>query len=181
MPLSPTGALLLVGAGVGLVVVVRAAWVWGRRYHAPVGFFGVLALATAAWMIVATGVVIGALHISAIIIPSFAIFAVVMLGRRLVPLLGGFVGKRELLRAHTEIGDLARRSDQLTRTEFEALRRKIVQLKRYRNPETAAFVDAAQSMWLDWADQQPVDPEELEARRQHVLALGDELFLGGDA
>jgi hypothetical protein len=43
------------------------------------------------------------------------------------------------------------------------------------------LIDAAQSMLLDWADGRPDEADARETRRQHVLALGDELFMADEA
>jgi hypothetical protein len=94
--------------------------------------------------------------------------------------LGGPVGTSDLLRAYTEIGEAVMRPN-LTRVELDELRRKIADLRRYRNPKSAEFIDAAQSMLIDWADGRLKDLDAREARRQHVLKLGDDLFLGDDA
>lgn len=180
MPLSPTAGVLLVGAGVGMAIVLRETWVSARRHHAPAAFFALMVGATAVWVAVAAGALAGVLPGGAVTVPSVAILLLAVFGHRLIPKLGGPVGTSDLLRAYTEIGELVMRAD-LTPSEADGLRRRITRLRRYRNPKTARFIDAAQSMLLDWADGLINDPDEREARRQQVLSLGDEVFLGDDA
>jgi hypothetical protein len=179
MPLSPTAGALLVGAGVALAIVLREMWFRARRHDAPPAIFGLMVGGTAVWVAVAAGALMGALPVGAVTLPTVAILLFAVLGHLLIPMLGGPVGTSDLLRAYTEIGALVMRPD-LTPSEVDGLRRKITRLRRYRNPKTAKFIDAAQSMLLDWADGRLSDPDEREARRQPVLSLGDEVFLGDD-
>lgn len=181
MPPIDFGTIAFVIAGVLLAVTFGQVWAWASRVHAPTAFYVVLSLAYGIWVAVAAAVVAGWIPRELVLVPSVICLALPVAGRRLIALMGGTVGVADLLREWSAIAADVRRSDTLTEPEMAALRKKVLRLGRYRSPLTATFIDAAQEMLLDWADGRPVTPELHEERRQHVLALGDEIFVAENA
>lgn len=175
--MSPFGWVLLVIVGAGLALVLREVWLRARRDEAPPAFFALILTGAAVWAMVAAGVVSEALPATAVVAVSIAILAFAAWGHRLIPALGSRVGAADLLRAYSEIAVVVRRPD-VTEAELGDLRRKAERLGRFRNRRTERFIDAAQALLGDWADGRLTDAGEREARRQHLLELGDELFLG---
>jgi hypothetical protein len=179
--MSAPGWILLIFTGLVVATVLRQIWVWARRYQAPRAFFVLVMAVALTWGIAAVGFSIGALPSGGIAIPTVLIITSPIFAHRLIGFLGGTVGTSDLLRSYHEIAALVRRFDSLTGPEIGALRRKVIRLNRFRNATTAEFIDAAQAMLLDLADKRPFEPQGQEARRQHVLALGDKLFARDDA
>jgi hypothetical protein len=172
--------ILLLGYGIAIAI----GWWWLtsdilpslRRASAPASVLRIEVIAFSAFSVVAVGAVVGWVPF---FLPTVALVVPLIVGlgaSKLIGLAGGPVDADSLRRVYYEILDTARRPD-LSEAEFQALRRRVESLNRYRNPETDSFITLTQEELRDWGTGRPVSAEEAQVRDAKIRQLGDRLWL----
>lgn len=153
-----------------LLGTLPSAWRGLKSSAAPLAAYRVVLALYLAWEIATASAAIGWipwLIPLALVLPLWIILFGG--GPRLIELLGGPIDKRHLGDAYNEIIQIGKRGATLTKPEFDRLRRLVVRLNRFRNPETDEFVTLVQREVLDWMDGR--SPEESIARAHRINDL----------